>query len=110
MSIHQRLEQLIKKEHGGSKNKFCQNLDIQPGSFYAMFKKETNPSFDTLNKILDYHPKISVKWLIRGEGEMIEEKTDNSKKELENALNELSAVKKEIVYLKEINELLRSKK
>lgn len=104
--IHDRITKLIDIQYNGSKLLFCKKNEIKEGTFYSMFKKQTNPSFDMIQAILSHHRELNPYWLILGEGDMHNPPND----ELPVLRKKVEDLQKEMDYLKEINELLKLKR
>lgn len=66
-----------------SKYKFSKEIGLSsPDHLYKMLNGKQNPSWETLQKIVEQFPNISDRFLLRGEGEVFENgdiKNTNSK-------------------------------
>ncbi len=105
--IQGRISQIIDTHHNSIKKNFCIFLEIKEGTLFSMFRKNTNPSFELVSKILEKHRDINPYWLILGEGDM---QNPLPSDELPVLKKKLAEMQKEMDYLKKINELLESKK
>ncbi|BDS10126.1 hypothetical protein [Aureispira anguillae] len=105
--IQNRITQVIDNQYNGVKKNFCEKLGIKQGTLFSMFRKNTNPSFEMIQKILENHRDINPYWLILGEGKVND---TMSTEEVENCQQKLETAQKEIEYLKKINSLLEKQK
>ena len=72
----------IKQVMDGNKlnnNSFSKKIGVTASTINSMFEKQTNPSIDTLNKILNAFTYINSDWLLRGYGNMLINYTDERK-------------------------------
>jgi transcriptional regulator with XRE-family HTH domain len=78
MSINQRIVEII-KYYNLNKNSFSKKIGLQNNTTIGniVTGRMNSPSYDVICKILHAFDGISVKWLILGEGEMIEDKTNS---------------------------------
>lgn len=79
-------------------NSFAKKIDIRQSTISSMFEKGTNPSIETLLKIINTFTEIDPMWLLLGIGEM------NVKKE-NNMISDPSSLMK-IISLHEENKVL----
>lgn len=105
--IHERILQIIDNEYNGVKTDFAKKNDLKKGTVFSMFKKGTNPSFELIASVLNNHREINPYWLILGEGQIAD--TMPTEK-VQNCQQKLLEAKKEIEYLKKINNLLENQK
>lgn len=56
---------------------FARKIEIRQSTISSMFEKGTNPSIDTLLKIINTFTEINPMWLLLGTGEMIVKKVSN---------------------------------
>lgn len=68
-SVNERIR-LMYKSLGLTLRSFSIILNISEGTFKSMFTRDTNPSFDMMQKIADAYPLFSMDWLLTGEGDM----------------------------------------
>lgn len=73
-SILERINAIIRKEDLNI-NSFSKIVNVPRTTIKLMFEKETNPSFEQIQKITDAFPSINIEWLLKGTGEMIKEKS-----------------------------------
>lgn len=103
-SISSRIR-LVIDFYGMNKSTFSKKIDTSPSTINSMYEKNTNPSVDTLLKIINVFTDIDPLWLLLGTGEMIKNKTDH-KSNYDEKLNIESLNK--IVSLHEENKQLIS--
>jgi SOS-response transcriptional repressor LexA len=66
-SITERVKVLI-NHYSLNANSFSKKIGATSSTINSMLEKGTNPSFDTINKIIVAFPLISLNWLVKGEG------------------------------------------
>jgi transcriptional regulator with XRE-family HTH domain len=69
-TIVERIREIIRHEDI-SVETFSKITGISKYTLDSMFKKETNPSFENLNKIISAYTQYSLDWLITGKGNML---------------------------------------
>lgn len=72
----------IKQIMDGNKlnnSSFSKKIGVTASTINSMFEKQTNPSIDTLNKILNAFTYVNSDWLLRGYGNMLVNYTDEHK-------------------------------
>jgi transcriptional regulator with XRE-family HTH domain len=69
-TIVERIREIIRHENI-SVESFSKITGISKYTLDSMFKKETNPSFENLNKIINAYSRYSLDWLITGKGNML---------------------------------------
>jgi transcriptional regulator with XRE-family HTH domain len=79
-TINQRIREIM-DENGLNVTSFSKKVDLTQSTIDGMMKRGTQPSFDTILKIINAFPLISLKWLMLGKGEM------NNNEELEKGCN-----------------------
>ncbi len=104
LTIQQRIIKMIDIQKGMTKSRFCDKNEISKGTFFSMLKKQTNPSLDTIVKILKGNPEICPDWLILGKGGMYK----NEKELLLEGIIEEKQI--EINYLNKKIKILEGKK
>lgn len=67
-----RILQIMKKE-GMTQQEFASALEISPASLSSIFNGRTNPTNNHVQAVHRCFPKISISWLMFGEGDMYEE-------------------------------------
>ena len=72
-TIIERIKMMIRNEEK-SVEAFSKITGISKYTLDSMFKKETNPSFENLNKIISVYAQYSLDWLLTGKGEMLKVK------------------------------------
>lgn len=72
-SINDRLQIIINELFGGNKAKFAKSIDIAPTSMsnYLSEKRQSKPSSDMLEKIINVVDGLSAQWLLTGKGDMM---------------------------------------
>lgn len=72
-SINERLQAIVDELFEGNKAKFAKTIGIAPTSVsnYLGDKRQSKPSSDLLEKIINSVGNISVHWLLTGEGNML---------------------------------------
>jgi transcriptional regulator with XRE-family HTH domain len=71
--VYQRLTLVVNSLENGNQAEFARRIGVRSGVVGDMFGKRRNkPSFDVLAKIVSAYPQLRVKWLLLGEGEMLE--------------------------------------
>lgn len=71
--INERLQAIVDKVFDGNKAKFAKAIDIAPTSIsnYLSEKRQSKPSSDMLERIINVVDGLSAHWLLTGEGEML---------------------------------------
>ena len=59
---------------GLTPSELADNIGVQRSNVTHVLNGRNNPSFPFIEKLLKKYPKLSAKWLLMGEGEMIEGK------------------------------------
>ena len=67
-----RILQIMKKE-GMTQQEFASALEISPASLSSIFNGRTNPTNNHVQAVHRCFPKISISWLMFGEGDMYTE-------------------------------------
>ena len=72
-SINERLQTIVDKLFDGNKAKFAKSIEIAPTSIsnYLSDKRQSKPSADMLEKIINVVDNLSAEWLLAGKGEML---------------------------------------
>lgn len=68
-SVTQRVKHII-NHYGLNTNSFSKKIGATTSTIVSMLDKDTNPSVETINKILNAFPSINLNWLIKGDGNM----------------------------------------
>jgi transcriptional regulator with XRE-family HTH domain len=84
-TVIQRIKTIINK-YGLNPNSFSKRINATSSTINSMLEKETNPSFETITKIINAFPLISIEWLIVGKGEI--ELLDYDKEDVLNKIEE----------------------
>ncbi|MEP3388747.1 MAG: hypothetical protein ABJO02_11195 [Reichenbachiella sp.] len=101
MDFNTRFLQIIDNQCGGNKKKFSELTNIPYTTVIDYANSLVNdPKISLIIKIMDAIPSISLHWLVRGEGQM---KTELSDQKLNNEPSQILASKDEqIASLKEV--------
>lgn len=59
----------VYKEECGSLNTLSERIGVSLDTLKNIFSRGSKPSLDIILKFVEYFPKYSVEWLLRGEGE-----------------------------------------
>lgn len=72
-SINERLQIIVNELFDGNKAKFAKSIEIAPTSIsnYLSDKRQSKPSADMLEKIINVVECLSAEWLLTGKGEML---------------------------------------
>lgn len=62
---------LILKAKNLTSRQFAEEIGIQPSGMSHILSGRNRPSLDFVMKVINRYPEIDIKWLILGEGEMI---------------------------------------
>jgi len=79
MTINNRIELLI-KELGLNNNSFSNKIGVNSTVIHNITKGRNSPSFDIMNKIVLTFDNINSEWLLTGEGEMLKDASQQTKK------------------------------
>ena len=84
-SIKDRYDFLIDHFSGGNKRLFARSIGVSPSVIENIVgTRQTNPSFEILQKTLIAYENINANWLINGNGiQLVEKKESTSNKECE---------------------------
>lgn len=71
-TINERLQLIVNDRFGGNKAQFAKAIDIAPTSIsnYLSEKRQSKPSSDMLERIINVVHELSPLWLLTGRGEM----------------------------------------
>jgi transcriptional regulator with XRE-family HTH domain len=75
MTINQRIKFLVETYGKGNVSAFARSIDVSPTviASYMPGGRESKPSYDVLEKILEAYPKLRLEWLMKGSGPTYEE-------------------------------------
>jgi hypothetical protein len=74
-TVSERIIMLIKHFSQGNKAAFGRAADIQSGVLAGIIGgRESKPGFEILQKLLTAYPTVNPRWLLFGQGEMLEDK------------------------------------
>ena len=76
-SINDRIKRVI-EYLSVSENKFSVAIGIRQSVINSMFKRGTEPSAKIIKAIINAYPSISLDWLITGNGQMINQQTEQT--------------------------------
>ena len=86
--INDRIEELINKFCKGNSSLFSRKIGVRPSVVSNMTgQRRGKPSFDVINNIVSAFEEINARWLITGEGEMLD---NNLSKDTINGNNIIS--------------------
>lgn len=83
-TINERVKEII-SYYSLNTNSFSKKIGVTTSTVSSMLEKGTKPSYETVNKLIVAFPSISLDWLLKGEGKMIDQ--DVSKPEDVNVNN-----------------------
>ncbi len=70
MNINDRIRHLMDLTTEGNQRAFARNIGISVNTLRDMIgPRRSNPSFTTLESIIDTFPHLNIHWLMKGEGE-----------------------------------------
>lgn len=61
---------MLMKQTGLTQNEFAKALNIAPASLSSIFNGRTSPTRNHVEAVHRYFPRVSVNWLMFGEGDM----------------------------------------
>lgn len=70
MSIGKRFEEIM-QNYGLNANSFAKHIDANYTTVRSVAKGESKPGYDLLHKIAMKLPELNGRWLLTGEGEMM---------------------------------------
>lgn len=72
MSINNRIQEIINSLYSGNKRAFSFAIGVSPSVIENIVgKRQSNPSFDITNKIIDSIERLNIEWLMTGNGNML---------------------------------------
>ncbi|HBL77013.1 MAG: hypothetical protein A2W90_19425 [Bacteroidetes bacterium GWF2_42_66] len=71
--MNERIKRFMELQ-GLSSSELADNIGVQRSNVTHVLKGRNNPSFPFIEKLLKKYPKLNAKWLLMGEGEMMEGK------------------------------------
>lgn len=78
LSINERISLLVKEKANDSQAVFANAIGVKPTVINNIVAgRMSEPSFQTLLKIIIAYPDISSDWLLLGTGEMLKEESSN---------------------------------
>lgn len=76
MTIEERINILITSLCNGNKSLFAKTIGVTPSVISNITgERKGNPSFDVIQKILNAFVNVNARWLLTGEGEMLQTAT-----------------------------------
>jgi hypothetical protein len=69
--MHTRLQEIIRYKTGGKQTEFCNGIGWTP-QYLAKLLRGENFGIKPVVRLLEYLPEISARWLLLGEGDMLE--------------------------------------
>ena len=55
-------------------SRFADNLEVPRSTISHILSERNKPSLEFIQKVFDKYPELSVRWLVKGEGPMLEDK------------------------------------
>lgn len=80
MGINNRIKQVIDVKCGGSQRAFAELIDATPQYVAKLVKDGGSVGLEPVIKILTHYPDINARWLILGNGEMVDQTLINEVK------------------------------
>lgn len=90
------------KAYGLNQSQLAERLEVHPTSIGKIIKNLNTPNGATLAKLLEVFPDVRAEWLMRGEGEMTIEKSQeqreksHTEQELKRMSDELKSIKRRL--------------
>ncbi len=82
MEVSERIKMII-DYYGENKNTFSKKIGLSNNvTIGRIINENRKPSYEILSKIATNYPEINTKWLLVGEGEMINNENPTSKQDL----------------------------
>lgn len=105
LSINERISLLVKEKANDSQAVFANAIGVKPTVINNIVAgRMSEPSFQTLLKIIIAYPDISSDWLLLGTGEMLKEESSNFNSDDKNdelKRNSYSVKNKKNLYVKD---------
>ncbi|MFN2396426.1 MAG: helix-turn-helix domain-containing protein [Bacteroidales bacterium] len=70
-----RIQEIIKR-YDLTPSKLADTLDVPRSTISHILSERNKPSLEFIQKIIDKFPEINIKWLLRGEGNIVEKERD----------------------------------
>ncbi len=70
-----RIQEIIKR-YDLTPSKLADTLDVPRSTISHILSERNKPSLEFIQKIIDKFPEINIKWLLRGEGNIIDKERD----------------------------------
>lgn len=77
MGITSRIK-VIQKHYGLTASAFADSIGVQRSSMSHIISGRNKPSLDFILKIIKQFPEVDISWLLRGEGEFLNQKPDKN--------------------------------
>ncbi|NDW12929.1 XRE family transcriptional regulator [Bacteroides sp. 214] len=74
MGIKERMELIMESEKLTS-TAFAERINVVPGTLSHIFNGRSQPSLNVVMKISKHYPNINLEWLLKGVGEMYNQKS-----------------------------------
>ncbi|WP_131535558.1 hypothetical protein [Pedobacter nototheniae] len=102
MGINLRIKQVIDIKCGGSQRTFAEVIDATPQYVAKLVKEGGSVGLDPVTKILKLYPDLNARWLILGDGEMIDNTAINEVKYfLHQNIQEMLKIEQYLPYMTE---------
>lgn len=76
---------------GLTPSELADNIGVQRSNVTHVLKGRNKPSFPFIEKLIQKYPELNAKWLITGEGEML----DDKRKQLQSSMFEEPVIREE---------------
>ena len=107
MSVNQRIK--ILQDSIGKQRFFSNKIGINEKTLSSLYKEEANyPSFKIIEAVLKGFPSINARWLILGEGEMIES-SEKVERNSEFTEGDMAALQRRVAILESDLQKLKEK-
>ena len=54
-------------------SRFADNLEVPRSTISHILSERNKPSLEFIQKVIDKYPDLSISWLVKGEGSMLED-------------------------------------
>jgi hypothetical protein len=104
-TVNERISNLIEKLARNKQKDFAESIGVPPPTINGIIgKRQTEPGYAILNKILEKYPNVNSDWLMKGEGEMLKDTASS----LPNKSQDGGAYGREVEGLMEENRWLKN--
>ena len=101
-NINERLQSIVDELFDGNKAKFAKSIEIAPTSIsnYLSSKRQSKPSADMLEKIINVVDNLSAEWLLTGEGNMLTDTSSQTFHSNARAVDNLNYMDVPVIHIK----------